>query len=114
MARGFLPGGRESRRLRMSTQRLLMVQGYGGRCSVRSSIYTCPAVPAASLEHLGPQLESGWRELGKVALNEDLNEAIARGVTQILGAADLADITSQRDDMLLALLQLKAEMTGAS
>jgi hypothetical protein len=40
---------RESPRLRMSIQRLLMVQGYGGRCSARSSIYTCPAVPAASL-----------------------------------------------------------------
>jgi carnitine 3-dehydrogenase len=66
------------------------------------------------LEHLGPPLESWWRELGNVTLNEDLNEAIARGVTEELGAADLARLTSQRDDMLLALLRLKAGMTGPS
>jgi carnitine 3-dehydrogenase len=66
------------------------------------------------LEHLGPPLESWWRELGNVTLNENLNEAIARGVTEELGAADLARLTSQRDDMLLALLRLKAGMTGPS
>jgi carnitine 3-dehydrogenase len=66
------------------------------------------------LEHLGPPLESWWRELGNVTLNENLNEAIARGVTEELGAADLAHLTSQRDDMLLALLRLKAGMTGPS
>ena len=61
------------------------------------------------LEHLGPPLESWWRELGNITLNEDLNEAIARGVAEELGAADLAHLTSQRDDLLLALLQLKAD-----
>ena len=66
------------------------------------------------LEHLGPPLESWWRELGNITLNEDLNEAIARGVAEELGAADLAHLTSQRDDLLLALLQLKAGMTGPS
>ena len=66
------------------------------------------------LEHLGPPLESWWRELGNVTLNKDLNGAIARGVTEELGAADLAHLTSQRDDMLLALLRLKAGMTGPS
>src|SRR6266481_6375796 len=60
------------------------------------------------LEHLGPPLESWWRELGNITLNEDLNEAIARGVAEELGAADLAHLTSQRDDLLLALLRLKA------
>jgi len=66
------------------------------------------------LEHLGPPLESWWRELGNITLNEDLNEAIARGVTEELGAADLAHLTSHRDEMLLALLRLKAGMTGPS
>ena len=66
------------------------------------------------LEHLGPPLESWWRELGNITLNEDLNEAIARGVAEELGAADLAHLTSQRDDLLLALLRLKAGMTGPS
>ena len=66
------------------------------------------------LEHLGTPLESWWRELGNITLNEDLNEAIARGVAEELGAADLAHLTSQRDDLLLALLRLKAGMTGPS
>jgi 3-hydroxyacyl-CoA dehydrogenase len=60
------------------------------------------------LEHLGPPLESWWRDLGHVTLSEELNAAIAQGVTDELGSADLADLSSQRDDALLALLQLKA------
>ena len=60
------------------------------------------------LEHLGPPFESWWRDLGNVTLNEELNRAIARGVTEELGGADLAHLTSQRDDVLLALLQLKS------
>jgi len=61
------------------------------------------------LEHLGPPIESWWRDLGKVTLNKELNAAIARGVTEELGGVDLADLTSQRDDALLSLLQLKAD-----
>lgn len=61
------------------------------------------------LEHLGPPIESWWRDLGNVTLNKELNAAIARGVTEELGGVDLADLTSQRDDALLALLQLKAD-----
>lgn len=64
---------------------------------------------AQVLEHLGPPIESWWRDLGHVTLNEQLNAAIARGVTDELGGADLAHLTSQRDDVLLALLQLKAD-----
>ena len=63
---------------------------------------------AHALEHLGPPLESWWRDLGNVTLNEELNAAIARGVTEELGGVDLARLTSQRDELLLALLQLKA------
>jgi carnitine 3-dehydrogenase len=61
------------------------------------------------LEHLGPPMESSWRDLGNITLKEELNLAIARGVTEELGGVDLADLTSQRDDALLALLRLKAD-----
>jgi carnitine 3-dehydrogenase len=54
-------------------------------------------------------MESSWRDLGNITLNEELNLAIARGVTEELGGVDLADLTSQRDDALLALLRLKAD-----
>jgi carnitine 3-dehydrogenase len=61
------------------------------------------------LEHLGPPMESWWRDLGDVALNEELNRAIVRGVTEELGGADLAQLTSERDHTLGALLRLKAD-----
>jgi len=64
---------------------------------------------AHMLEHLGPPIEIWWRDLGHVTLTEELNRAIARGVTEELGDTDLAHLTSQRDDVLLALLQLKAD-----
>jgi carnitine 3-dehydrogenase len=63
---------------------------------------------AHALEHLGPPIESLWRDLGDVTLNEELNAAIARGVIEQLGAVDLARLTSRRDELLLALLQLNA------
>jgi carnitine 3-dehydrogenase len=64
------------------------------------------------LEHLGPPLESWWPELGNVTLNEDLKAAIARGVAEELSGADLGDLNHHRDDLLLALLQLKARQVG--
>jgi carnitine 3-dehydrogenase len=60
------------------------------------------------LEHLGPPLESWWRDLGSVTLTAKLNQAIAQGVVEELGGTDLGDLTSRRDDALLTLLQLKA------
>jgi carnitine 3-dehydrogenase len=67
-----------------------------------------PGGIAHALEHLGPSIESWWRDLGNVTLNEELNAAIARGITERLGDVDLARLTSHRDELLLALLQLKA------
>jgi len=61
------------------------------------------------LEHLGPPLESWWRDLGNLSLNKELNGSIAQGVTEELAGIDLAHLTSQRDDLLLGLLQLKAD-----
>jgi 3-hydroxyacyl-CoA dehydrogenase len=61
------------------------------------------------LEHLGPPLESWWRDLGNLSLNKELCESIAQGVTEELGDTDLAHLTAQRDNMLLAVLQLKAD-----
>ena len=49
------------RRLKMSTQRLLRVRAYVGRCSAPSSTYTCPGAPAAS-----PMCWSIWDRRWKV------------------------------------------------
>ena len=61
------------------------------------------------LEHLGPPMESWWHDLGNVTLSEELNGAVARGVAEELRGADLAHLANRRDDLLLALLQLKAD-----
>ena len=61
------------------------------------------------LEHLGPPMESWWHDLGNVTLSEELNGAIARGVAEELRGADLTHLAHHRDDLLLALLQLKAD-----
>ena len=44
-----------------------------------------------------------------MTLSQELNGAIAQGITEELGAVDLAHLTSERDDALLALLRLKAD-----
>jgi carnitine 3-dehydrogenase len=67
-----------------------------------------PGGIAHVLEHLGPPLESWWRDLGSVTLTEKLNQVIAQGVVEELGGTDLDDLTRRRDDALLTLLQLKA------
>ena len=61
------------------------------------------------LEHLGPPMESLWQDLGNPTLNEELNATIARGVAEELCGADLGPLANHRDDLLLSLLQLKAD-----
>jgi carnitine 3-dehydrogenase len=61
------------------------------------------------LDHLGPPMESSWRDLGNVTLNEELDGAVARGVAEELCSADFAHLANHRDDLLLALLRLKAD-----
>ena len=61
------------------------------------------------LEHLGPPMESWWHDLGNPILNEEVNGVIARGVAEELRGAGFAHLAHHRDDLLLALLQLKAD-----
>lgn len=61
------------------------------------------------LEHLGPPIEEWWDDFGNVKLNPDLIQALAQGVDEELGPAELADVTAQRDDILLTLLTQKAQ-----
>jgi carnitine 3-dehydrogenase len=53
-------------------------------------------------------LEGWWRDLGSVTLNGKLNAAVARGVAEELGGVDPGRVAGRRDQLLLALLQLKA------
>jgi hypothetical protein len=55
-----------------------------------------------------PSLESWWRDLGDVSLNDKLNGLIASGLDRELAGVDLDDIVARRDQLLSGLLKLKA------
>jgi carnitine 3-dehydrogenase len=59
------------------------------------------------LDHLGSPMAGWWRDLGEVTLSEDLNAAVAQGVAEEMRVTDVERLASQRDELLLALLQLK-------
>jgi carnitine 3-dehydrogenase len=59
------------------------------------------------LDHLGPPLESWWRELGVVSLSKELNQKIAEGVSEELAGEDAGHLVARRNELLLNLLQLK-------
>ena len=63
---------------------------------------------AQVLEHLGPSMETWWRDLGDVSLNDKLNGLIVSGLDSELAGADLGDIVARRDQLLSSLLKLKA------
>jgi len=69
-----------------------------------------PGGIAHVLEHLGPPMESWWDDLGTVALSTELNKRVADGVNDELAGTDLAVLISQRDELLLSLLEQKAAM----
>jgi 3-hydroxyacyl-CoA dehydrogenase len=61
-----------------------------------------------TLAHLGPPSEAMWRDLGKVSLTPDGNEAIIAGVDAELAGRDLPEMIRQRDRLLVDLLRAKA------
>jgi carnitine 3-dehydrogenase len=68
-----------------------------------------PGGIAHVLEHLGPPMESWWHDLGTVALSTELNNQVAEGGDNELAGIDRAVLTSQRDALLLGLLEQKAK-----
>jgi carnitine 3-dehydrogenase len=59
------------------------------------------------LEHLGPPIESWWRDLGDITITPKLIEQLVDGVSAELEPFDLARMTAERDEVLLRLLELK-------
>ena len=52
--------------------------------------------------------EGMWRDLGSLSVNADLGNRVMAGVTDEIGARDLAELVRQRDQALVKLLKLKA------
>ncbi len=49
-----------------------------------------------------------WRDLGAVSVNADLAERVVAGVKEELDSIDPTTMIRERDEVLLALLRLKA------
>jgi 3-hydroxyacyl-CoA dehydrogenase len=60
------------------------------------------------LEHLGPPLESWWRELGQPSLTPELVQRVAAGTAEALGGRPRETLEQARDQLLLDLLHAKA------
>ena len=66
------------------------------------------------LEHLGPSIEDWWNNLGTPHLNPQVNAQLIEGVEAETAGRSVEDLASQRDDLLVALIQtLKAAGTDA-
>lgn len=63
------------------------------------------------LEHLGPPMEEWWADLGQVKLSPQLNQELVAGVDQELQGTNLQEMVDQRNQVLLALLQMKEQAT---
>jgi carnitine 3-dehydrogenase len=61
------------------------------------------------LEHLGPPIESWWRDLGDLSITAEVMEKLIAGVDAELEPFDLSRMVEQRDDVLIRLLELKKE-----
>ena len=60
------------------------------------------------LEHLGPPIESWWKDLGDPSMTPDLCRKVVDGTTEEIGDHDIATIEQARDQLLLKLLAAKA------
>lgn len=67
---------------------------------------------AHMLEHLGPPIDSWWKDLGDVTIDHALINQLAQGVQDALGARDIVAVQAERDDVLLSLLALKEKTAG--
>ncbi len=61
------------------------------------------------LDHLGPPIESWWADMHPVTIDEPLKAAIVAGGEDELAGKSMAEITADRDRVLLALMRMKAE-----
>ena len=60
------------------------------------------------IDHLGPPIESWWRDLGDISFTPEVRAKAVDGIVAELAGRDLADLTAARDDILLKLLAMKA------
>ena len=60
------------------------------------------------IDHLGAAIESWWADLGQPALNQQIAEQLVDGVSAEAADRSISDLASERDAMLVALLEALA------
>lgn len=61
------------------------------------------------LDHLGPSQEKRWAALGNPALTPEVKDALVRGVEEEAAGRSIADLSAERDTMLIETLKLRAK-----
>lgn len=61
------------------------------------------------LDHLGPPMDGYWQDLFPTRLTEDVKRAVLDSAEQQMSDWDMASVARERDRLLVALLQLKAQ-----
>ncbi|HTJ64801.1 MAG TPA: 3-hydroxyacyl-CoA dehydrogenase NAD-binding domain-containing protein [Alphaproteobacteria bacterium] len=61
------------------------------------------------MDHLGPPIESWWADMRSVTIDDDLKAKVVAGGDEELAGRSMAEITADRDRVLLALMRMKAE-----
>jgi hypothetical protein len=73
---------------------------------VGKSIVDASLAYARYLDHLGPTQEARWKDLGDPALSLPLKQELVAGVEAEAAGRDLATLRCQRDQALIAILDV--------
>ena len=60
------------------------------------------------IDHLGPPIESWWRDLGDLSFTPEVRTQAVDGIDEELTGRSLDELTNARDDILIQLLSLKS------
>ncbi len=61
------------------------------------------------LDHLGPSQEKRWAALGHPALTSEVKDQLVRGVEEEAAGRSIAELSAERDTMLIETLKLRAK-----
>jgi carnitine 3-dehydrogenase len=68
-----------------------------------------------AIEHFGPALESWWADLGQApSISSETAEKLVEGVMAEAAGRSLEDLTQERDQLLVSLLEMLARERGKS
>ncbi len=91
-----------------------LVEGPGLRWSIQGAHMTYHLGGGAGgyrhyLDHLGPSQEKRWAALGAPALTPEVKDLLVRGVDAEAAGRSIADLSAERDAMLIETLKLRAK-----